>query len=434
MGIPKNELIAKLEKISALYQDTVAIRSRMDNFNPDDCYERQIAVPLFPGDYKSEEERTAWQETIGHDEEDAIEIMEMAYERVISPKEPAKPNVGNKPTNAHEAANALKKKLGWLLPVAGFVAICVLISGGLFSGEFLTIIGNLLILAACVAAVVFFFMKHKSAKQSDEETTKQKIKTYENNKQEAEKKYRQDMDAYKNEYSAYLLSKSDFIEEYTSWREVYLAHLKEEDEIAEKLEADRIAEVNKIHEEQYVPAQNKLEEANDLITEKYLPVLHIITDYIKSGRADDLKEAVNLYEETVYRERQLQLQREQEERRRYEEEQRRADEERRHREEMQFREDQERRRRREEEKRRADEDRRLREETLAREAESRRLKYAEKEQRRKEDYKNSMAELEKQNKLLKAAQAQCRACANAGRCNMMAYNKTPNCTGFTPRR
>lgn len=291
-----------------------------------------------------------------------------------------------------------------------------------------------MIMAACVVAVLFFRKKYKSAQQADEEVTKVMIKNYAESKQEAEEKYEEDMNIYQTERAAYILSKSDFLEEYTAWREVYLEHLREEAEIEEKLEADRIAGVNRIYEEQYVPAQKKLEESNDLITEKYLPVLHIIIELIKSGRADDLKEAVNLYEELVYRERQLQLQREQEEQRRYEEEQRRQDEERRHREEMEFREEQEHQRQREEEQRRSDEERRYREETRAREAEARSRELQEKERIRKEQYKEHMNRVEQEQAQRNAAQKQCRACAHAGRCNMMAYNKTPTCTGFTPRR
>lgn len=434
MGMPKNELIAKLEEISALYAGTEAIQSQMDDFAPEDHYDRQIVVPQFPGEYKSEKERSAWLELIGHDEEDAVQIMDMAYERVHCPKEPAKPNIGNRPENTHDTANALKKKLGCLPIVAGFVAVCSLISGGLFSGETATIIGNLVIIAACVVAVLFFLKKYKIAQQADEEATKVMIKNYDESKQEAEEKYEQDMIAYQTERTAYLLSKGDFLEEYAAWREIYLDHLKEEAEIEEKLEADRIAGVNRIYEEQYAPAQKKLEERNDLITAEYLPVLHIIIDLIKSGRADDLKEAVNLYEELVYRERQLQLQREQEEQRRQEEEQRRQDEERRHREEMQFREEQERQRQREEEQRRRDEDRRYREETRTREAEARSRELQEKERIRKEQYKEHMNRVEQERAQRNAAQKQCQACAHAGRCNMMAHNKAPTCTGFTPRR
>lgn len=405
MGMPKNELITKLEEISALYANTVAIQSQMDDFTPEDHYDRQVVVPQFPGEYKSEKERNAWQELIGHDEEDAVQIMDMAYERVHCPKEPAKPNIGKRPENTHDTANALKKKLGWLPIVAAFVAVCSLISGGLFSGEAGTIIGNLVIIGACAVAVLFFLKKYKSAQQADEEVTKVMIKNYDESKREAEEKYEQDMNIYQTERTAYILSKGDFLEEYTVWREIYLDHLREEAEIAEKLEADRIAGVNRIYEEQYVPAQKKLEESNDLITAEYLPVLHIIIELIKSGRADDLKEAVNLYEELVYRERQLQLQREQEEQRRYEEEQRRRDEERRYQEEKQFREDQERQRRYDAEQQRREEERRA------------------KDREKQEWEAASRAERE--------AKSRCHWCKKYHSCGIR-HNPPLNCTAFDP--
>lgn len=405
MGMPKNELITKLEEISALYANTVAIQSQMDDFTPEDHYDRQVVVPQFPGEYKSEKERNAWQELIGHDEEDAVQIMDMAYERVHCPKEPAKPNIGKRPENTHDTANALKKKLGCLPIVAAFVAVCSLISGGLFSGEAGTIIGNLVIIGACAVAVLFFLKKYKSAQQADEEVTKVMIKNYDESKREAEEKYEQDMNIYQTERTAYILSKGDFLEEYTAWREIYLDHLREEAEIEEKLEADRIAGVNRIYEEQYMPAQKKLEESNDLITAEYLPVLHIIIELIKSGRADDLKEAVNLYEELVYRERQLQLQREQEEQRRYEEEQRRRDEERRYQEEKQFREDQERQRRYDAEQQRREEERRA------------------KDREKQEWEAASRAERE--------AKSRCHWCKKYHSCGIR-HNPPLNCTAFDP--
>ena len=405
MGMPKNELITKLEEISTLYANTVAIQSQMDDFTPEDHYDRQVVVPQFPGEYKSEKERNAWQELIGHDEEDAVQIMDMAYERVHCPKEPAKPNIGKRPENTHDTANALKKKLGCLPIVAAFVAVCSLISGGLFSGEAGTIIGNLVIIGACAVAVLFFLKKYKSAQQADEEVTKVMIKNYDESKREAEEKYEQDMNIYQTERTAYILSKGDFLEEYTAWREIYLDHLREEAEIEEKLEADRIAGVNRIYEEQYVPAQKKLEESNDLITAEYLPVLHIIIELIKSGRADDLKEAVNLYEELIYRERQLQLQREQEEQRRYEEEQRRRDEERRYQEEKQFREDQERQRRYDAEQQRREEERRA------------------KDREKQEWEAASRAERE--------AKSRCHWCKKYHSCGIR-HNPPLNCTAFDP--
>lgn len=410
MGMPKNELIAKLEEISALYASTVAIQSQMDDFTPEDHYDRQINVPQFPGEYKSEKERSAWQELIGHDEEDAVQIMDMAYERVHCPKEPAKPNMGNRPENTHDTANALKKKLGCLPIAAAFIVVCSLISGGLFSGDTATIIGNLVIIVACVVAVLFFLKKYKNAQQTDEETTKVMIKNYDESKQAAEEKYEQDMNIYQTERAAYLLSKGDFLEEYTAWREVYLDHLREEAEIEEKLEADRVAGVNRIYEEQYVPAQKKLEESNDLITAEYLPVLHIIIELIKSGRADDLKEAINLYEDIVYRERQLEQERQAEENRQREAQQQMQMQAQQHAEQMKFQQEQERQRKYE-----AEQQLRMQ------------------EQHHKDEMKKQEERLRQEKEAIKASrQKRCDNCIHKSNCRVRFTEGAYNCAGFRP--
>lgn len=410
MGMPKNELIAKLEEISALYASTVAIQSQMDDFTPEDHYDRQINVPQFPGEYKSEKERSAWQELIGHDEEDAVQIMDMAYERVHCPKEPAKPNMGNRPENTHDTANALKKKLGCLPIAAAFIVVCSLISGGLFSGDTATIIGNLVIIVACVVAVLFFLKKYKNAQQTDEETTKVMIKNYDESKQAAEEKYEQDMNIYQTERAAYLLSKGDFLEEYTAWREVYLDHLREEAEIEEKLETDRVAGVNRIYEEQYVPAQKKLEESNDLITAEYLPVLHIIIELIKSGRADDLKEAINLYEDIVYRERQLEQERQAEENRQREAQQQMQMQAQQHAEQMKFQQEQERQRKYE-----AEQQLRMQ------------------EQHHKDEMKKQEERLRQEKEAIKASrQKRCDNCIHKSNCRVRFTEGAYNCAGFRP--
>ena len=225
-----------------------------------------------------------------------------------------------------------------------------------------------------------------------------------------------------------------FLEEYKAWREIYIKRVKEEAKIEKQLAADRKAAVEKIYQERYIPAEAALSAENDLVSEDYLPVLNVLIDLLRSGRADGLKEAINLYEELVYRERQLQLQREQEEQRRYEEQQRREDEERRYREDMKFRQEQEYQRQREEQQRRSDEERRHREDMRAREAQERSRQLAEKERIRKEEYRAHMDKIEQERKQRNAGQAQCRACAHAGRCNISIHNNAPTCTGFTPRR
>lgn len=428
MGLPKNELIAKLEKISALYKDTVKIQAEMNEFEPDDCYDRQIYMPIFPG------EDPDWEEYVDHKDLDAAEQMGALYANKYCPKKPVKSDIGKRPEGTQDEANKVKSKLGCLPGVAGFVAVCSLISGGLFSGEAGTVIGNIVILIACAVAILFFFKKYKAAQQNDTEATKAMLEAYDGKLQEAEKQYQQDMNAYQAKHADYISSKDAFLEEYAAWKEIYLEHVQEEEEIEEKLEADRQAAVEKIHEERYLPALAALNEYNDLVAEEYLPALKTIIDLLKSNRADDLKEAINLFEEIVYKERQLQLQREQEQQRQREEEQRRIDEERHHREQMKFQQDQERQRRQEEEQRRKDEDRRHREDMKAREAEARRHELQEKERIRKEQANEARQRREQQHEQWQAAKKQCQACAHAERCSMSIRNRTPTCTGFTPKR
>ena len=66
MELTQNELIGKLEKISGLYKATVAIRTEMDEFVPDDHYKREVIVPAFPGDFQTEEERAVWTDRLDH--------------------------------------------------------------------------------------------------------------------------------------------------------------------------------------------------------------------------------------------------------------------------------------------------------------------------------------------------------------------------------
>lgn len=432
-NLSKKELIEKLEEISALQHKAVSIRRKMDNFEPEDNYERKIKVPVFPGDYEDEEKRECLEEAIDHEEEDAVKQISEVFDRYFLPKEPNKPNYGTRPENESVHIDELKKKQGCLPIVAGFVAICSLISGGLFYGDSVTKTVNIVILIACVVAGIYFYLNLGKAKKADEEATITKIESYEKEKKEKADKYNQDMIEYQTSLNSYKLQRADFIDEYTKWRKVYLESLNEEAEIEEKLEADRIAAVKKIEAEEFMPVLNDMAELNDLITNDYLPALDIIIDLLKSGRADDLKEAINLYEDIVYRERQLQLEREKEEQRKYEEEQRRRDEERRYQEDKAFREQQERQRQYEEERRRDDEEKRRREEERARKSEELRCESEEKERIRREEYKAHMNRLEEERKQRNAGQAQCRACVNAGRCNMSIHNNTPNCTGFRPR-
>ena len=91
MNLQKNELISKLEKISILFKEALSIRIRIEEFTPEDNYERKVNVPVFPGNYKNSNEREYWENLVDHSDIDAIEEMADRYDGVYSPDEPKKP-------------------------------------------------------------------------------------------------------------------------------------------------------------------------------------------------------------------------------------------------------------------------------------------------------------------------------------------------------
>ncbi len=371
MSVKKDELIAKLEKISELYSDTVEIATEIRNFTPEDNYKRTVKVPIFPGEYESSDERESWEFSVNHEDEDAIEQMTQEYEINYHPNKPVERQVEKIKEITNTNAAKAKQKFGCMPFVCAFIAVIslftVIIPG---YADPTTLIINWIVVIACAVAIVFFLLKMKNAKVEDEKTKIKMQKAHQEQVLKAKEEYKEAMSLYESECASYELRCKAFIEKYTAWRKNYLKSVKEEAEIEEKLKADRALAVNRMFEEKFTPAKTKLDEYNnDLIAEEYLPSINVIIGLLKSGRADDLKEAINLYEEIVYKEKQLQLEREKEEQRRLEEERRRQDEERRYREEMSFKEKQERQRRLEETQRRNDEERRFKEEQRARESE-----------------------------------------------------------------
>ena len=429
----KNELIEKLESISTLYNKAASIREKMDEYVPEDDYEREIEVPEFPGEYESADEREEWEELIDHTDDDAIDQMTDEYNRAFAPKKPTQPKIEEFKYKTDSSTKNKQEKFGCFSSIAAGIAIFFLLGSVVGVDDSSTLPTIYAIVAIAAAAFILFKYKANQIKKSESENEAIALAAYNENVNSIKSDYNNELKLYEDEYAAYKLKLDAFLTEYSDWREIYLQSVEEECAIADKLEEDRLTAVSKIKEEELMPILEKLAEVNDLLSTEYLSAADDIIDLLKSNRADDLKEAINLYEDIQYRERQLQLQREQEEQRRYEEECRRQDEERRHREEMKFREEQEDRRRRDEEKHRAEEERRHREETKAREAEALHQQYLEKERLRKEQNKREAEEREKNDKLYKAAKHQCGACAHYSHCSMSVYNRTPNCTGFTPR-
>lgn len=412
MDVSKEELLKKLEEISRLHKRTLVIQQKMVDFEPEDTYERKIEIPTFPGDFEDENERDELALSVHHTDDDAIEQMAEEFDSRFCPREPQKPAEEKQPAPKTALTDAYKKSKGWMPVVAAFAGICSLLSGGVFSGDAMTVILNIIIVLVCAVVIYLSYKKLQELKAEDEKNTVLAMKEYENRKQEQAREYAQSMQAYQSRLEAYTPVKADFIEKYTAWREVFLERVKEEVKIEEKLEADRQAGVKKIEDEEFTPVLNELTELNDLITAEYLPALDIIIDLLRSGRADSLKEAINLYEDIVYRERQLQLEREKEEQRKHEEALKLEAAERHHQEQMAFQKQQEYNHQQEVKQKQEADDRRHAEEMRLRETEERNR------------HREAQA----------SQQKRCVWCAHKSTCRQQYYDGAYNCTGFTPKQ
>ena len=360
----KSELIEKLERVSELFDNLVDAHRQMQDYEPEDHYVREVTVPPFPGEYQTETERENFKKRISHTQGHAVESAENVYKEAYEPKKPKDPDIKEfrEPKNSELDAQINKYEKGSMLRkgVGAFIILCMITSlGSLLTGGFVGII-----ILLVISYIVFrnFDKKYNAAKEQRDKEINEARCIYDQQQEKLKEEYNQQMAVYEGEYRAYEEKLHKFLEEYKSWREIYLQSIEEEKKIKEKLAADKEAGIEKIRTECYVPAEQAINEENDLVPVKYLNVLDDIIDLLISGRADDLKEAINLYEDMIYKEKQLALEREKEQNRQREEERRRRDEDRRYREQMQFQQDQERQRQREETQRQNDAERRHREE------------------------------------------------------------------------
>ena len=164
-----------------------------------------------------------------------------------------------------------------------------------------------------------FLMKLIALKKEDENSTKNALTEYEQKKKEYEEEYNEELKEYETKLKSHNLLKDKFIEDYKNWRAIYLESLVEEAEITEQLEKDEVAGIEKIDAEEYQPILIKLAEAmNGVLSNNYLNQVDTLIEYLKSGRADNLKEAIEVYEEELFRKKELQILREQEAQRQYE--------------------------------------------------------------------------------------------------------------------
>ena len=409
MSQQKKDLITKLEEISKLYQKAVDIHEEMDDFEPEDNYVRAITVPKFPGNL-SEKERDFWQDEFDHEIDRAVELAEKTHRKVYTPEAPKKPVIKPFSKSFYENTENAKQKMGCFAVGAGLVGVMSLIGLVSSSGDELGSKVSLGLLIISVVIIILTYSKLAVAKAKDASMLAKSKKEYEQDVREQNSQYAAALKDHEKEIAEYEEKLKIFVENYAAWREIYLQSVEEEEQIAGKLEEDRVAAVKKIYEEQYVPAMVELRDCNDLVSEDYLPVLHIITDLIRSNRADDLKEAINLYEDIVYRERQLELEREKEEQRRYEEQLRREDAERHYEEQMEFQKEQERQRKYEAEK-----------------------QMEMQEQHHKEEMKMQEERIRYEQQAAKDSQKKrCLFCAHKLTCRQRYYDGAYNCTGFTP--
>ena len=430
MSLNKSELIKRLEDVSRLHGNVQAIREKINAFAPKDSYERKVRVPELIGTPSRQISKDLIEKAVDHkNPESAAKAVSAVYETVYEvPREPQKPSAqAFTPPKRPGAIKGLRvlggfsigagifflfgRLFGYFTPSTEWTR-SVIITAAVFSA----------IVAACAFAASFIVQAISLGK---EQLAKNEYDKY---RAALDEKHNERLAMYERELWQYRQEQQAFLNEYWEWRAIYLEHLEEEESIKALLENDRQEAIKEIERNELLPAIEMLNEVNcDLVSSDYLPVICEITSLIKNGRADSLKEAINLYEELLYKERQLKLLREQEEQRKREQEQRREDEERRHYEEMMLLREQEYQRQREQEQRRQDEERRYREEQKRREQE---------EQRRQSEARSAEARRKQEETAAKyaeqrAMQRQCNSCAHVGHCTM-AFRR-PNCASFKPK-
>ena len=423
------ELAKKLEKISALYKDVLAIKQKMNSFIPKDEYERSIVIPDFPEVEGGEKDKSTLLKAVQHENEDAVYLMGAAHKKLYAPKEPPKPERKKYVTKTDAKDVQKQNNLGCFSFLALGISIFFLLGGIINIGQLNSEIGwtiPVIFAISLISAGVFVALKIASHIAKEKCKKKEELSriNFEREENSIEEAYNEKLLEHEREMALYSKKEEAFLNEYSAWRTVYLAHVAEENNIKKLLEKDKEAELERIDREELAPAIDKLSGANDIITDEYLPSIDKIISLIKSGRASDLKEALNLYEEILYKERQLQFEKEKEEQRQYEELLRRRDAERRHREEMEFLEEQEYQRQREEERRRADLERHHRDEMKLREQEERNRHFEAVSRSHSTGSSTSQSDQ-------RSTSRQCTTCAYNGRCSM-AYTR-PNCASYRPR-
>lgn len=429
MDLTKKELAERLTEISSRYDDVCAIREKIDKIVPEDTYERTVVLPDFPEKEDVSIDTSEFISLTDHENLDSAKKAVLAmYEKANEP--PKKPSEPEKKKFVAPPLPGSISGLRFLGGFAIFISIFLLLSRITSSFSSSTEWTIPIIYTSCAVSLLIgigcfigaFVLKTIAVAKEQDLRAK-----HERSHEELDIRYSEELKKHELELNEYKKGEQEFFNKYLKWRECYLLSLEEEKTIKAKLERDKEALKKELEKSELVPALNRLNEINDIIAEEYLPSVSKIELLVRSGRADTLKEAINLYEELLYKERQLELQREVEKQRQLEAQLRRLDEERRHNEEMQFLEEQEYQRQQAERYRIEQEEKRYREEATRREE-------AERQRQAEERRANARRKHEEATKIYtehRNMHRQCNSCIHNGSCTM-AYRR-PNCASYRPK-
>ena len=157
--LSRDELIDKLKTISGLYENAQQIQSEMDEFEPQDHYERKIEVPAFPGDFPSEQERDVWADRLDHTDENAVEVAEAAHRKFYAPKEPTKPGENQFQKPSFSELENKRAKFGGLSKLSAGIAIFFFLGILLNLNDEYSVLPTMITITL-IAAAVFVLLKY----------------------------------------------------------------------------------------------------------------------------------------------------------------------------------------------------------------------------------------------------------------------------------
>ena len=235
----KKEIIAKLKNLNNIYKKSLEAQNKIENVKVKDNYERVVVVP----------------------------------------EEPACP------LEVEEPIKEIKTKSEFVNEILGpfFVAYMVL---GLMFASFIAL-RNVAVTIFSVVLIGISITCHVLM-------SKKRALKYDDYVENTNNQYKEDLNAYKE----YLTEVKLYNKEINTYNRQLKLHEEEEKEIRHKIneEENRIKE--EIIEKEYDPLVEKLEKENDgIIGKKYYEDLLDIIDLLESGRADTIKEALNLFED-----------------------------------------------------------------------------------------------------------------------------------------